>query len=142
MRRCASTTFGRRTRPLSAQRDDLLLKHKRAVFVTTRFDVGDLTGREISYGREDPSTGSGRRLAPTLPFSFLSLFRQLRGLRKNRSWRRRCAAGAWTRSWSRLLGCAAATRRARGGYCGGSSSACALDVGALTFSLITCLQFF
>jgi len=79
---------------------------------------------------------SGRRLAPTMPVSSLSLFLRLRGLRKNRNWHKRCAAGASNRSSSRWLDCEAVTHHARGAYCGGSSSVYVLVVGAFDFLLI------
>jgi len=123
MQICASTALH------SAQRDNFDLKHKRAVFVTTRFGM---LGQFQCRSRQLP--------ASTRPFSFLSLLRQLRGLHKIRNLDRPCAEGASSRSWSRRSGCEAARRRARGAYCGGSLNVCALDVGALTYSLITFVQ--
>jgi len=107
----ASTTFH------SAQRGSFHLKHKRVVFVTTRF------------------VESGQPPRPTQPFSFPSLFRQLHDLHRIHTWDRQCAEGALNRNWSRQSDYEAAGHRARGAYCGGSSSVCALDVGALIFLL-------
>ena len=93
------------------------------------------TGRR----RHDPFcllVRKGSRPSLTRLFSFPSSLRQLRGLRRSRSWDRQCVEGAWNRSWNRRSGCEAAERHALGGYRGGSLSACALDVGALIFLLI------
>ena len=131
MRTCTSTAFANCA--LSAQCDDLELKHERAVFVTTRLRIR----------REDPSIRrrhSGRRLAPTKLVSFLSLFRQLRGLRKNRNWRTRCAVDAWNRSSRRGLNCEEPGHHERAAYHGGSLSVCVLDVGAFDFLLIFLAQ--
>jgi len=106
------------SRPSPPHRNHTLLKHKRAVFVTTR-----LQGQRAE------------RAAPTIPFSFLSLLRQLRGLRKIRSWNRPCAEDASNRSWSRQSGCGVARHRASGDCCGGPLSVCALVVGASDFLL-------
>jgi hypothetical protein len=70
------------------------------------------------------------------PFSSLFSLRQLRGLRKIHNWGRQYAEGASSHSWNRQPGCEAAKHHALGAYRGGSLSVCALDVGALTFSLI------
>ena len=94
-----------------------LLKHKRVVFVTTRF------------------VALSQLPSPTGPFSFLSLLRQFRGLRKIRSWNRPCAEAASNRSWNRWSDCGVARHRAPGDYCGGPLSVCVLDVGALDFLL-------
>src|SRR5829696_8083012 len=91
------------------------LKHKRAVFVTAR----------LCIGRDD--------LAPTQPVSFLSLLRQLHGLRKNRSWRKLCVADAWNRNLSRRLSCEEPGHHEHGAYRGDSLSVCVLDVGAFDF---------
>jgi hypothetical protein len=81
------------------------------------------------YGRDDD-------LVPTPPFSSLSSLQQLRGLRKIHNWDRQCVEGASNRSWSRQPGWLAAKHRVLGAYRGGFLNVCALDVGALTFSLI------
>lgn len=100
-----------------------LLKHKRVVFVTTRYVV------------------SGQMPRSTQTFSFLSLLQQPRGLRKIHNWDRRYVEGALSRSWSRRSDCEPARHRARGDCRGGSLSVCALDVGALTYSLISFVHF-
>jgi hypothetical protein len=70
------------------------------------------------------------------PFSSLFSLQQLRGLRKIHNWDRLYAEGASSHSWNRQPGYEAAKHRGLGAYRGGSLSVCALDVGALTFSLI------
>jgi hypothetical protein len=70
------------------------------------------------------------------PFSSLSSLQQLRGLRKIHNSDRQYAEGASSRSWNRQPDCEAATHHGLDAYRGGSLSVCALDVGALTFSLI------
>lgn len=94
-----------------------LLKHKGVVFVTTRF----VALRQLPR--------------PTGPFSFLSLLRQFRGLRKIRSWNRPCAEGASNRNWNMWSDCGVARHRGRGDYCGDPLSVCVLDVGASDFLL-------
>src|SRR5215211_439250 len=82
------------------------------------------------------SCTDGRLPVPTRPFSFPSSLRQLRDLRRSRSWDRLCGEGASTRSWNRPSGCEPAEHHGRDGYRGGSWNVCALDVGALIFLLI------
>jgi len=76
----------------------------------------------------------------TILSSFLSLSRQLHGLRKNRSWRKLCAEDAWNRNLSRRLSYEEPERHGRGAYRGDSLSVCVLDVGAFDFLLIFLAQ--
>jgi len=105
----------------STQRGNYHFKHKWVMFVTTHFV-------------------SKRRASPIQTFSFPSSSQQLHGLHKTHNWDKLCVEGASSRNWNRRSGCGVARRRARGAYRGGSSNACALDVGALTYSLISFLQ--
>ena len=95
------------------------IKHKRVVEVTTRF----------------ASDKDGLNPIPIQPFSFPSSLRQLHGLRKSRSWNRRCGEGAWNRSSNMQSGYAAPEHHVRGACRGGSLNVCALDVGAFDFLL-------
>ena len=71
----------------------------------------------------------------TQTVSFPSSLQQLRGLHKNRSSHKLCAAGAWNRSSSKWSGYEVREHRVRGAYRGGSLNVCALDVGAFVFLL-------
>src|SRR5215212_1845052 len=91
---------------------------------------------QTSRVRHDPLAVEGNRPGLTQPFSSLSSLQQLRGLRKIHNSHRQCGEGASNHSWNRQPGYEAAKHHALGAYRGGSLNACALDVGALTFSLI------